>query len=355
MNRRANLIKSFLMPLGASLIFGCSGQGEHAGGFSLPPTLVEIAPVVIQSVADKFEAVGSIEAVESITVVTEISATVKSLPFREGEEIKRGELIAQLDDVQLGAEVARAEALLAQSRASYDRVKSVVDQGAGAPQDLDDAAAALKVAEADLALVKARFAKTRIVAPFDGIVGARRVSVGTFLRPGDAITDLANINSIRVNFSVPERYLSRMNRLAEVTVSTTAFPGYKLAGQIIVIEPIVDSATRSARIVAQVENPEQKFRAGMSANVTAILSQRPAALTIPSEAVFASGNQTFAYVVKPDSTVARVALTLGTRLANVVEVLDGLQPDMNVVRAGHQKLYEGAKVMPVNSHGPGSN
>lgn len=321
----------------------------------MPPTLIEIAPVTTQSVVDKFEAVGSIEAIEAITVVAEISAAVKRLPFREGGEIKRGELIALLDDAQLGAEVARAEALLAQSQASYNRVKSVVDQGAGAPQDLDDAAAALKVAEADLALAKARFAKTRIVAPFEGIIGARRVSIGTFLRPGDAIADLVNINSIRVNFSTPERYFSRINRLAEVTVSTTAFPGYELKGQIIVIEPIVDSATRSARIVAQVENPERKFRAGMSANVAVILSQRPAALTIPNEAVFASGNQSFVYVVKPDSTVARVALTLGTRLANVVEVLEGLEPDMKVVRAGHQKLFEGAKVMPVNIRRTDSN
>ena len=106
------------------------------------------------------------------------------------------------------AEVARAAALSAQFQASYERIKSVVEQNAAAPQDLDDAAAALKVAEANLDVARARFAKTRITAPFAGLIGSRQVSVGSFLRAGQAITDLANINAIRVKFSTPERYLS---------------------------------------------------------------------------------------------------------------------------------------------------
>jgi membrane fusion protein (multidrug efflux system) len=102
-------------------------------------------------------------------------------------------------------------------------------------------------------------------------------------------------------------------------------------------------------VVAELKNPGQKFRPGMSANVSAVLSARPAAITIPNEAIFGSGNQSFVYVIKPDSTVVRTALTLGTRLANIVEVVGGLEPDMMVVRAGHQKLFDGAKVMPIVS------
>lgn len=344
------MTKTFLLISGIlilGVLSGCSKNEAGGGRFSMPPTPVEVAPVSLQNVADKFEAVGTIEAIESITVVSEIDAAVVSLPFREGGEIKRGDLIAQLDDTQLAAEVARAEAVLAQTRSTYERVKTIVEQKAGAPQDLDDAAANLKVAEANLAVAQARFAKTRIVAPFNGIIGARRVSVGTFLRVGQAVTDLANIDAIRVNFSAPERFLSQLTPGAEVAVSTTAYPGYELRGKIIVIEPVVDPSTRSARIVARVENPGRKFRPGMSANVSAVLSQRANAMTIPNEAVFASGNQSFVFVVKPDSTVSRVALTLGTRMSNVVEVREGLQPGMQVVRAGHQKLYEGARVMPI--------
>jgi len=318
----------------------------------MPPMPVEVSQVVVQSVEDKFEAVGTIEAIEAITVVSEIDAAVTALPFAEGSHMRKGDLIAQLDDSQLAAEVARADALRAQTQATYDRVKTVVDQKAGAPQDLDDAAAALKVAEANADVAKARFAKTRIVAPFDGEIGARLVSVGTFLRAGQPIAELVNIDEIRVTFSAPEKYLSSLHQGAAVTVTTPAFPGAEASGKIVVIEPRVEEATRSARVVARVHNPERKLRPGMSANVTAVLSDRPNALTIPNEAVFGSGEQTFVFVVKPDSTVARVPLTLGTRFADVVEVVKGLEPGMTVVRAGHQKLFDGGKVMPMMSGAP---
>lgn len=330
-------------------LVGCGGKG--GGRFAFPPMPVEVSPVTMQKVEDKFEGIGTIEALEAITVVSEIDGAVKTLPFQEGGFIRRGALIAQLDDAQLAAELSRAEALKAQSKATYDRVKSIVDQGAGAPQDLDDASAALKVADANLELAKARYTKTRIVAPFDGIIGARRVSVGTFLRPGQPITELANIDDIRVTFSAPERFVSRLNTGAEVSVSTTAFVGFALKGKIIVIEPMIDLTTRSARAVARVQNSGRKFRPGMSANVSVTLSERPNALTIPNEAVFGSGNQSFVFIVKPDSTVARVPLTLGTRMSDVVEVLDGLTAGMTVVRAGHQKLFDGGKVMPIAGGG----
>ncbi len=315
----------------------------------MPPMPVEVAPAAYQKVEDRFDAVGTVEALEAITVVSEIDAAVLALPFQEGNYIRRGGLIAHLDDAQLAAEVTRAEALRDQGQSNYDRVKTIVEQKAGAPQDLDDAAAALKVAEANLALAKARFAKTRIVAPFDGIIGARKVSVGTFLRSGQAITELANIDEIRVNFSAPERFLPKLNQGAEVAVSTTALADVSLKGKIIAIEPVLDAGTRSARVVARVVNPGRKFRPGMSANVSVVLAERAKAITIPNEAVFANGNQSFVYVVKPDSTASRVAITLGTRLPDAVEVVEGLAPGTVVVRAGHQKLFEGAKVMPVVS------
>jgi membrane fusion protein, multidrug efflux system len=332
------------------LVPGCGDKGG-GGKFAFPPMPVEVSPVTVRVVTDRFEGVGTIEALEAITVVSEIDGAVRDLPFKEGGFIRRGELIAQLDDTQLAAELARAEALRAQSKALFDRVKSVVDQGAGAPQDLDDASAALKVADANLQLAGARFSKTRILAPFDGIIGARKVSVGTFLRGGQPITELANIDDIRVTFSAPERFVSRLAAGAEVTVSTSAFSGLALKGNILVIDPVIDLTTRSARVVARVQNSGRRFRPGMSANVSAVLGSRPSALTIPNEAVFGSGNQSFVFIVKPDSTVARVPLTLGTRMPDAVEVLDGVKAGMTVVRAGHQKLFDGGKVMPIPDQG----
>lgn len=326
----------------------CSNDKAQGGEFKMPPTPVEVAKVKAINMADKFEAVGTIEAIEGVKIVSEIDASVVSLPFDEGSYIKKGDLIAKLDDSQLSAEVNRAEALYTQSQAAYKRVKSIVDQNAGAPQDLDDALANLQVAKANYELAKAREEKTRIVAPFSGIIGARKVSVGAFLRTGQVITQLANLNEIRVSFSAPERYLANLKRNAEVIVSSSTFPGYELKGRIISIEPMLDSETRNVNVVARVKNPDRKFRPGMSANVSVILKEMPNALTIPNEAVFAQGNQSFVYLVKDDSTVAATPVSLGLQTADVTEVINGLKDGMLVIKAGHQKLFNGAKVMPIN-------
>jgi membrane fusion protein (multidrug efflux system) len=333
---------------------GCRGGDAKQGGFAPPPMPVEAAPVQSGPVVDRFEAVGTIEAGEAITVVAEIQGVLTSLPFREGELVQAGSPIARLDDAQARAEVARAEAFRDQQQVTYDRVKRIVDQNAGAPQDLDNAAANLKMADADLALARTRFEKTRIVAPWSGMIGARKVSPGAFLRPGDPIAELAAIQEIKVTFSAPERYLAELKHGARVTVTTPAYPGVELVGVIDVVDPVLDPMLRSAQVLARVKNPGGRFRPGMSANVTAVLSERANALTIPNEAVFAEGDQSFVFVIKPDSTVTRAALELGTRLPGQVEVVKGLDPGMQVVRAGHQKLFEGAKVIPVTSQpGPG--
>lgn len=324
-------------------------QQQAQGGFQMPPMPVETAKVTESTVTDPFEAVGTIEAVNAITVVSEIDAMVISLPFREGEGIAKGGLIAQLDDTQMRAEETRAEAILNQRKVSYERIKNITDEGLGTAQGFDDAAAALKVAEADLAWIRARLQKTRIVAPFAGVLGARQVSPGAFLRSGSTITDLAQIQQLRVTFSAPERYYANLQRGATVKVSTTAYPNVELPGKIEVIEPVVDLATRRAKIIARLDNPGAKFRPGMSANVTVILSERPNALVIPNEAVFVEGNQSLVFAINADSTVARTPVELGTRMRESVEVLSGLTAGALVVRAGHQKLFPGAKVMPITA------
>lgn len=334
-----------------AVVAGCT-QNQAAGGFSPPPMPVEVADVVSGSVLDRFEAVGTIEAINSITVVSEVDALVRELPFREGAPIKQGELIAQLDDSQLRAQLARAEAIRDQKKATYDRVKPLFDNGKSSPQEHDDALAALRVAEADIAVILAQIAKTKIVAPFSGVTGSRRVSPGALVRANTPITSLVALDKLEVRFTAPERYYAHLKRGAIVNISTTAFPGYELQGTIEVIEPVVDQATRSARVIAHVNNPAGKFRPGMSANVSAVLAERSGALLVPDEAIFGEGNRNLVFVVKPDSTVVRTAILIGSRQRQTVEVIGGLEPGQKVVRAGHQKLFDGAKVMPIPSAPP---
>jgi membrane fusion protein (multidrug efflux system) len=335
------------------ILTGCADQQAEsdAGGFTPPPVAVETARVQRELVTDNFEAVGTIWAGEHVAIVSEINGIVEALPFEEGGHVKKGDLLIQLDDVELNAQLKRSEAILVQNRASHKRTVRIVEQGIGTPQDLDDAFASLKVAESEVALAQARLTKAKVVAPFDGVIGTREISPGAYIRAGDTITDLAQISELRVVFAAPERYAASLRKGVQVAVSTTAWPGETRSGAVYVVNPIVDVSTRNLQVIARVPNPGELFLPGMSADVSAVLAKREGALTIPSEAVFAQGGRFLAYVVGEDDTVSTVTLTLGARLTDAVEVLDGLQEGQEVVRAGHQKLYPGAKIQPVADEG----
>jgi len=347
MTRSAPLLRplpALALALAGLVIAGCAKRG---GGFQMPPVPVEVAEVERGMVRDRFQALGSIEAAEIVQVVNEINAVVRELPFREGMTVTRGQLLARLDDSEIRAEADRAEALRDQARVNQARIKQLFDQRAASSQELDDASAALKVAEANDALAKARLAKTRIIAPFDGLVGRRLVSPGSFLRVGELITEVAEVNVMKVTFAAPERYLARLHRGAGVDVTTAAYPGEVFSGTVSVVDPIIDPQTRTVELVASVANRGRRLRPGMSANVSATLAERADALTLPDEAIFAQGDQNFVFVVKPDSTVVRQAIVIGTRDSSRAEIATGLKAGDRVVRAGYQKLFDGARVMPI--------
>lgn len=330
---------------------GCS-RGKAGGSFTPPPAQVEVAPARSEVVRDTFQAVGTVEADERVQITVEIDAIVVELPFEEGRLVRKGQLLARLDDREIAAEVKRAEALLNQAQLSWDRWKSLAEEKIASSQDRDNARAAFDVADANLNLARARLAKTRIVAPFSGVVGRRMVSPGAYLRAGDVITDLARIDEVKITFAIPEVYLGDVRRGARVRVATPAYPGKEFVGRVDVVDPILDPGTRSAQLVARIDNPKAELRPGMSADVRAVLAERARAVTIPAEAVFAEGESSFVYRVNGDSTVSRREVKLGARQEGRVEVTSGLAVGDRVVRAGHQKLFEGAKVAPVEATAP---
>ena len=326
---------------------GCAGKA--GGGFQMPPMPVEVADVKSEVVTDQFRGVGTIEAEETVRIVNEIAGVVRALPFAEGQPLSQGDLIARLDDSELSAEAARADALRDQARTNHQRVTQLFEQRAASQQEMDDAASALKVAEANAVVARTRFEKARIRSPLTGVAGRRLVSPGAYLAVGTPITEVASVGMVKITFSAPERYLSQLRRRAAVSVTSTAYPGEVFSGSISVVDPILDAASHTVQMVARIRNRGGKLRPGMSADVTATLEERPRALTVPDEAVFSEGNQSFVYVVKPDSTVARQAVTLGSREATRAEVTQGLKAGDRVVSAGYQKLFDGAHIMPMPS------
>jgi membrane fusion protein (multidrug efflux system) len=330
----------------AAVVAGCGGK--RAGGFQMPPTPVEIAAVTAGGVTDRFRAVGTIEAEETVGIVNEVAGVVRELPFAEGQPVRRGELIAHMEDRELAAEASRADALAEQARTSHSRIDQLFKQNAASQQELDDAASGLKVAEANAQVAKTRLEKARIVSPLTGVAGRRLVSPGTYLPIGTPITEVASVGHVKVGFSAPERYLSQLRRKAIVTITTTAYPGEVFNGDLSVVDPLLNASTHTVQMVARIDNSQNKLRPGMSADVTATLEERPNALVVPDEAVFSEGDQSFVYLVQAD-TVVRQPVVLGTRDSSHAEVTRGLKAGDQVVRAGYQKLYPGAHVMPAGA------
>jgi len=342
--QRPSAAFALLLLVAALPLAGCGGPG---GGFQMPPVPVEIADVQSERITDRFRGVGTIDAEETVRIVNEIAGVVRELPFAEGQPVAEGDLIARLDDSELSAESARADALRDQARTNHERVRQLLGQQAASQQEMDDVASALKVAEANAMVARTRFDKARIRSPLTGVAGRRLVSPGAYLAVGTGITEVASTGTVKIGFSAPERYLSQLRRRAAVTITTSAYPGEVFSGDIRVVDPILDATSHTVQLVARIRNRSGKLRPGMSADVTATLGERPRALTVPDEAVFSEGDQSFVYVMKPDSTVTRQAVVLGSRDSTRAEITQGLKAGDRVVRAGYQKLFEGAKVMPV--------
>ncbi len=345
--KRPTAAFAVLLLVAAVPLGGCGGR--PGGGFQMPPMPVEVADVRSEAFTDRFRGVGTIEAEETVRIVNEIAGVVRELPFAEGQPVAEGDLIARLDDSELSAESARDDALRDQASTNHQRVRQLLEQQAASQQEMDDMSSALKVAEANAVVARTRFEKARIRSPLTGVAGRRLVSPGAYLAVGTPITEVASVGMVKIAFSAPERYMSQLRRRAAVSVTSTAYPGEAFSGDISVVDPILDPISHTVQLVGRIRNRGGKLRPGMSADVTATLEERPQALTVPDEAVFGEGDQSFVYVVKPDSTVTRVAVLLGSRDSTRAEITQGLKTGDRVVRAGYQKLFEGARVMPVPS------
>jgi membrane fusion protein, multidrug efflux system len=331
----------------------CGGPaGGPRGAMKLPPMPVEVAEVKQETMRDGFTAIGTIDADENVEIVSEIAGTVRELPFTEGGPVAAGALLAVLDDSQERAEADRAAALTEQTRLTAERTRKLYQEKLVPAEELERSEANLKVAEANYAVAKARHEKTRIRAPFAGLVGRRRVSPGAYVQPGTVLTDLAQTAQLRVGFVVPERFAGTLKRGATVTLTTTAFPGETFRGRVDVVDPQIDPETRTFGLVARLPNPGLRLKPGLSAAITATLVERPRTLVVPDEAVVSQGDQNLVYVVLRDSTVQATPVKLGLRESARVEVVSGLAAGDMVVTAGHQKIYPGAKVLPVPAAGP---
>jgi membrane fusion protein (multidrug efflux system) len=320
-----------------------SGPGPQAAGArNAGPAFVSVAPVRTERVSQKHEAHGNARANESVDISSKTSNIVTAVMFRDGERVKRGQLLVQLDDAQTRADVAAAEAALAESERLYNRSRELMATEALSKAQFDQLEATLKANRARLEAAKARSEDTVIRAPFSGRVGLRRVSVGTLISPGAVITTLDDTSVIKLDFSVPENFLATLRVGLTVRASAPAFPGRAFAGKVASIDSRVDMNTRSVTVRALLSNEDGALRPGMFLNVSLANDEREA-LIIPEQALTPEAERQFVFVVD-DGKAARREVRIGNRRPGSVEVLAGLNAGEFVIVEGTQKVRDGVPV-----------
>ena len=309
----------------------------------------EVATAKTETVTDDVLAVGSLRANESVTLRPELTAIVKSISFSEGDKVSKGSVLIQLDDNQYRAQVAEAEARVRQSQAENRRVQKLFQNGVGSETDRDTSLASMQINEAQLQLARITLEKTRIQAPFDGIAGLRTFSPGDYINAGTELLEVVDISRMKIDFAVPEIYLSRIHNGQPLEISLAAFPNQTFVGKVSAISPVVDEKGRSLQVRGEIENKEGLLRPGLFAEVKLITDSRQA-LTVPEEALIPQGNQYFVYRVN-NNTIDMVPVNIQQRKDTRVAISGPLAAGDVVVTAGQLKLRPGSPVTPIFTDG----
>ena len=310
---------------------------------AMPPLPVKAAPVTRTTLNVEVTAVGTLRADETVMVRPEIAGRVETIHFREGQKIRQGEPLVTLDQEEYQAQLASSAAQLALEQSSYRRLQDMDRQQLASQQNLDEAKAKLDTARAQQELNRVRLSKTVIRAPFDGMIGLRKISPGAYVKPGDDIVALESLGAMKLDFRVPETYLARLAVDQRLAARVDAYPEQSFEGTIYAIEPALDEETRTVLLRARLPNPDNKLRPGLFARVSLILERRENALVVPEQAIVPVGQTTFVYRVV-DGKAVMTPVKLGLRRPGLVEILEGLSAGDLVVTDGQLKIRDGAAV-----------
>jgi membrane fusion protein (multidrug efflux system) len=314
------------------------------------PVRIEAAKVRVGTSRQTVMAVGTFRSNEAVMIRPELASRVVSFNFTEGKKVEKGQVLVKLDASLDEALLAQAEAALVLSKANYDRAMSLLARQAGTEKAVDEARAALRRDEAIVALGRSRVEKYTLVAPFEGVIGLRRVSVGSYLQVGADIVNLEQIDPLKVDFRVPEIFLPAIQVGQSITLSVDAYAGREFPGKVYAIDPLVDESGRSIVIRAQVDNPGNTLRPGVFARVSLTLATRENALFVPEQAIVPVGDRLQVYRVVDGKSVPTF-VKAGQREKGQVEILEGVTATDMVITAGHLKLTRPG--MPVTIVPPG--
>ena len=323
-------------------------QRHYAAHPAFPPMPVEVSSVQLKDIRQTLDTVGSLEANESVIIRPEVAGRIIGLGFEEGHRVEQGQILFSLEDSVQQATVKQAEAQYDLSKLEFQRMMDLVKKGVGSIEQRDTAQATLKTNEAGLAEARSVLNKMRILAPFSGIIGLRSVSIGDYVQVNQTLVKLVDLDHIKVNFQVPEVYLTKLERSHKIDFRVDAFPDKQFQGEIYAIEPEIDVTSRNILVKARLPNPGNILRSGLFAKIALIVYTKPNAIMIPEAAIFYLSKKPFVYQVV-NQQAKSTPVELGIRDGTWLEVLKGLEPNAQVVTAGHLKIQDGSPVQPIPS------
>jgi membrane fusion protein (multidrug efflux system) len=318
-----------------------AGPGGPPGGFAVP---VEAQLVRVGLSRKEAQAIGTLRSWESVIVKPEVTGRIAKFNFDEGTLVKAGQVLVELDASEAEAEVQRAKATLALAKEMHQRALTLRQGGAGSVAALDRAQADLSAAEATLKLAEARLAKTRLVAPFDGVIGLRKVSIGALLVPGQEIVNLEQINPLKVDFKVPEMLLAAVKVGQVIRLRLDAMGSRAVDGTVYAIDPLLETGGRAIVLRARIPNPDGALRPGLFARVVLTIEEKADALFVPEQSVVPGSDGSKSVFKAEGGKAVMTRVELGERIKGEVEIVSGLKAGDVVVTAGLPKLRPGVAV-----------
>jgi membrane fusion protein (multidrug efflux system) len=311
-----------------------------------PPPTVIVHAAQLGTIADPLEALGTLQANETVQITAKVADVIAAIHFQDGDEVKAGQVLVQMSDAEETALLLEAQALAEEAERQYQRLRSLVEKGTAAESLMDERRREAETARARVSAVRSRLEDRIITAPFAGLVGLRQVSPGALVAPGDVITTLVDDSQMKLDFTVPSLYLGSVARGTEIHARTAAYPDEIFTGEVASADSIINPVTRSITIRARIPNVDHRLVPGMLMTLELQRGQRQA-LLIAEESIVPRGDDTFVYVVNTESDTPRAEqrqVQLGARSPGKVEVVAGLGEGEMVIRHGTLKVRPGAPV-----------
>lgn len=311
------------------------------------PASVFVEEVGERTFSRDIEALGTLGPKEQVDLTLNVADRVTALYFEDGERVRQGKTLLSLAQREQAALVEAADANVEEARRQLERVERLAEAQAVSQSELDRARRDVDSANANLRALQSRQRDRVLVAPFDGVLGFRQVSVGSFVRAGDVVASLIDDSEMRLDFDVPSVLLRSIQPGTEITVETDDLPGEVFTGTIATLDNRIDPVTRSIRARALLPNPDRLLRAGMFMRVT-VRAEPRISLSIPEEAVQPVGPRTFVWVVSEGDqglVARRISVELGFRSDGNIEVVSGLDLGDRIITEGVIRVREGAPVV----------